>query len=267
MNDSIAIGNLPRWAWMWLVAGAMFFAGKTAVFLRSKRLGKKWTLWKSASWFCAWPGMNPRDFDERGQECPRSLSFAFAKITCGALLLWGLARQFDHPLAEGWCGMAGLILLLHFGVFELIAYFWQARGYRAAPIMNAPVVSLSVAEFWGRRWNSAFRDLAHPFFFMPAARRWGLAAALWISFAVSGLAHELVISMPAGSGFGLPTLYFLLQALGITLEKRVFTSSSSRALRWLFTHAFTVLPAFFLFHPPFVERVMIPFFHVIGALP
>jgi alginate O-acetyltransferase complex protein AlgI len=37
--------------------------------------------------------------------------------------------------------------------------------------------------------------------------------------------------------------------------------------RWLRTHAFTLLPVFILFHPPFVERVMVPFFQFIGALP
>jgi hypothetical protein len=106
--------------------------------------------------------------------------------------------------------------------------------------------------------------------FRPVARRFGLGTALWTSFAVSGLVHELVISVPAGAGSGLPTAYFLLQAAGITLERRVFRGAMTaerRTSRWLFTHAFTALPAFFLFHPPFVERVMIPFLHAIGALP
>ncbi len=259
------IGNLPRWAWMWLLAGGLFLLGKQAVFARMKRSGTSWPLWKTLAWFFAWPGMNARDFERSGQECPRSRVFALAKILIGSFLLWGEARYFDHPLAAGWCGMIGLILVLHFGIFDLIAIFWQALGFRAAPIMNAPVASLLLAEFWGRRWNSAFRDLAHPFVFVPAAKRWGLHSALWVSFAVSGLAHELVISVPAGAGFGLPTAYFILQALGITLERN--TKLKGRATRWLLTHAFTALPAFILFHPPFVERVMVPFFHAIGALP
>jgi len=252
---------------MWLLAGGLFVTGKAAVLVQARRRGGAWPAWRTIAWLALWPGMNPRDFDEGGRADSRSFAFGLFKIAVGALLLWGVARRFENPLAAGWCGMIGLILMMHLGVFEWIAIFWQARGLRAAPIMNAPIASLSVAEFWGRRWNGAFRDLAHPFFFKPAARRFGLQPALWISFAVSGLAHELVISVPAGAGFGLPTAYFLLQALGITIEKRAFTHSSSRIARWVFTHSFTALPAFCLFHPPFVERVMVPFFHAIKALP
>ena len=197
----------------------------------------------------------------------------------GAVLLWGVARWFTHPLAAGWVGMVGLILLLHFGTFGLLAAAWRANGIPVTPIMRFPVGAASLSEFWGRRWNLAFRDLAHRVVFAPVSHRWGHKAALWASFAASGLAHELVISVPAGAGYGLPTSYFLLQALGVTLERSAGTpvrnelktaDKSVRApflRRWLRTHAFTVLPAFILFHPPFVERVMVPFFRVIGALP
>ena len=57
--------------------------------------------------------------------------------------------------------MLGLILLLHFGSFELIALFWQSRGVNAKPIMSAPLRATSLAEFWGKRWNLGFRQFSH----------------------------------------------------------------------------------------------------------
>ncbi len=273
MNAFNIITDPPcRWAVMWLLAGGLFLTGKALVRHRMKLQDHSiWPRWKTAAWYLLWPGMNVADFARARQGRRPSLTFAIGKIALGTFLLWGVARHFAHPLAAGWCGMTGLILLLHFGIFDLLAIFWQSFGYRASPIMNAPITSLSISEFWGRRWNSAFRDLTHPLLFVPAARRWENTSALWLSFAISGLAHELVISVPASAGFGLPTLYFLAQALGITLEKRAFPKHAKRPAspltRWIFTHTFTALPAFILFHPPFVERVMLPFFHTIGALP
>jgi alginate O-acetyltransferase complex protein AlgI len=85
----------------------------------------------------------------------------------------------------------------------------------------------------------------------------------------SGLIHELVISFPAGAGYGLPTGYFTLQGLGVVLEcskvGQRFGLSRGFSGR-LFTLVLTVAPAFRLFHPPFVERVILPFMHAVGAL-
>ena len=81
------------------------------------------------------------------------------------------------------------------------------------------------------------------------------------AFALSGLIHELVISLPADAGFGLPIGYFLLQGLAALAQRK------TAILRgWLFTMLVVAGPAFWLFHPPFVRRVIIPFMHAIGAL-
>jgi alginate O-acetyltransferase complex protein AlgI len=49
--------------------------------------------------------------------------------------------------------MVGLILTLHFGLFQILALFWQRLGVAAEPIMKAPLRATSLGEFWGKRWN------------------------------------------------------------------------------------------------------------------
>lgn len=72
---------------------------------------------------------------------------------------------------------------------------------------------------------------------------------------------NLVISLPAGAGYGLPTAYFLLQGIGILFE-RALPQIRGR----IFTILITAVPAFWLFHPPFVHNVILPFMNAIGAL-
>ena len=88
-------------------------------------------------------------------------------------------------------------------------------------------------------------------------------------FVASGLIHDLVISVPARGGYGLPTVYFILQGLGVMLER----STLGRRLgvqkgiaAWLFLLVVAAVPAFWLFHPPFVRRVILPFMQAVHAL-
>ena len=202
-------------------------------------------------------------------EMMKSAALAVVRILLGAFLLFALARHASDPILAGWIGMIGMILILHFGLFELASIGWRALRVDAAPIMNRPLRSTSVSEFWGRRWNAAFNDLAARLVFRPVARHTTVFAATLIAFAVSGLIHELVISLPAGAGFGLPTAYFLVQGLGVLAER----SPAGKRLRlgsgiagWVFTMIVVAGPAFWLFHPPFVRQVILPFMKAIGAL-
>src|SRR3954470_5701714 len=115
--------------------------------------------------------------------------------------------------------MVGIILVLHFGSFHLLSCAWRSAGVQARPLMNRPLASIGVAEFWGRRWNTAFRDLTHRFLFRPLTARLGPRAGLAAGFVFSGLIHELAISVPAGAGYGGPTLFFCLQVPAILFER------------------------------------------------
>ena len=166
--------------------------------------------------------------------------------------------------------MVGIILLLHFGLFHLLALAWRAAGIPAVPLMRAPLLSRSLGEFWGRRWNTAFNKLATKFLFNPLHRKvMGLRTASMLVFLGSGLVHELLISVPARGGYGLPTLYFLLQGAGVLFERTTFARRCglNRGIRgWLFTLVVTGGSMFWLFPPVFVRNVILPFLKTIAAI-
>jgi len=213
--------------------------------------------------------LGPRSPAKLTRDICLRLMFAVTKIAAGGFLLFGLARHDHPPLLAGWIGMIGTILILHFGLFDLATVFWRTAGITARPIMNAPWKSASLSEFWGRRWNGAFNQLVMEIFFRPFARSLGTTRATLTAFLISGLIHELVISLPAGAGYGLPAGYFLLQGWGVIAQRtpmrgrvRLRNGVAGR----MFTLFLVGAPAFGLFHPPFVMRVILPFMRAIGAL-
>jgi hypothetical protein len=227
--------------------------------------------WRRPVYLFAWPGMDAAQFASprarvrrpRGREW----CFAVAKLALGL----GLVLFFvplvpeSRPLLAGWAGMIGCVFALHFGLFHVLSCLWRSLGRDAPPLMDWPIAACSVSEFWGRRWNRAFRDLAHRLLFRPLEPALGARGALIAGFLASGLIHELVISLPARAGYGGPTIYFLLQAAGIAVERRL------RSRRGLWGRAFTALvvlaPLGLLFHQPFVLRVFVPLLQALGVWP
>jgi hypothetical protein len=265
----------PRWAFMWLVGYATFFGCKWLTWRRTPAPHAAW--WRHAGYLLAWPGLDARAFLlheplASGQR-PGAAEwfFSLAYLAAGMLVVWGGAHRVpeDRWLVRGWVGMIGFSMALHFGVFHLMSCAWRAAGIDARPLMNAPLLARGVSEFWGRRWNTAFRDLTHRFLFRPLTPRLGPRGALIVGFVFSGLIHELVISIPAGAGYGGPTLFFVLQIPAMLFER----SRAGKTLGlghgwrgWLFTALVLVLPAGLLFHPPFVHDVVLPFMQAMGAI-
>ena len=99
----------------------------------------------------------------------------------------------------------------------------------------------------------------------PLRSRLGVATATVMTFAFSGLIHELAISGTARGGYGLPTIYFLLQAAGLWVDRR-FLRSWSTWLRRTWAAIVVIAPVGLLFHWPFIERVLLPMFTALREL-
>ena len=246
------------WILMWGLAGGIFAACKLLTLARARAGGER-----AFGYLLLWPGMDARAFmDARHRPPPPRTGewlFAYSKLVLGVVLVWIVAPWLSAPLLRGWLGMLGVIFILHFGFFHLASLAWRRAGVQAEPLMKAPILSKSLGDLWGKRWNLGFHDLAREYIFAPVSRRLG---AGWGSFAVflaSGLVHDLVISVPAGGGYGLPTAYFLLQWAGVAAERKWKFESR------IFTIVIALGPVYGLFHPPFVRNVFLPFMKGIGA--
>jgi Membrane bound O-acyl transferase family len=259
--------SFAPWVFMWLLAGAIFIGCKWQTWWEARvSFRPNWT--RSAAYLLLWPGMDAQQFldpvsTKRSVPLAEWLAALFKTLSGAALIVAAKsALLVGRPFLGAWIGMIGIVLILHFGAFYFIALAWQKVGVHAEPIMQRPLQSQSLGELWGKRWNLGFRDLSHKLVFRPLQRRYGVVAATLGVFLMSGLVHELVISVPARAGFGLPTVYFLAQGLAVVVErsttgKRLGLAGGITGRIW--TALVALGPVLILFHPWFVTRVMVPF--------
>ncbi|MHC4957412.1 MAG: MBOAT family protein [Planctomycetota bacterium] len=243
---------MPGWALMWTFCLGVVAALKATV---AHAYGAAHPAW---AW--GWPGMDPERFHRAPAKTPAAAEIlgALARITVGATLVWGVVPRLGPGYAAAWIGLVGFGLIVLFGLLHLLSIHWRARGFDAQPLFDRILTSRSLGEFWGRRWNRAFADAAQRLVYRPLARRLGPRAAVAAVFAASGLGHDLLLSVPAGGGYGLCTLYFALQGAGVFVERR-------RRRRW-FTALVVLAPLPLLFHPLFMRAVFLPFLAALGAL-
>lgn len=264
--------RLPAWSLMWTAAITVYAGAKLLTWSAVRGTA---SVGRQLAYLLAWPGMDAAAFlgpIHRPGRRPELIEwvFAAAKLLLGVLLLVCATRYVpaEYPLAVSWVGMAGVVFVLHFGSFHLLSCAWRSLGIDANPLMDWPILSQSVSEYWGRRWNRAFRDLAHRFLFQPLTARFGARWGLAAGFLFSGFVHDAVISLPAGGGYGLPTLFFAVQGWAMLFERSPRGKRLGLGAGWR-GRAFTALtilgPAPLLFHPWFLGRIVVPFVEAIGT--
>ena len=258
-------GQWPAVLVGWLLAASIYAGFKWLAFANSTR-ARQVPMRNALTFLFLWPGMDADAFfTERRVPQPSAREVASASV----LLLLGLVIVLTVPALEGhlpievrsWLALVGLALFLLFGLAQLISIAWRVSGVDAQPIMNKPLRATSLADFWGARWNLPFHDIGRVFVWRPLARRYGRTVATLAVFLFSGLIHDLAMSVPARAGFGLPTLYFLVQGGAVLLERSALGKRWKLSRGWrgrVFAAIFVLAPLGLLFHQPFLQRVVLP---------
>ena len=145
-----------------------------------------------------------------------------------------------------------LSIAFHYGALRLLTAFWRMRGVAVRPLFRNPLVSRGLADFWAKRWNLSFSQMMARAVQRPVRAKTGKRTALFAVFLASGLLHELAITVPVQSGYGLPTLYFAMQGLVVLLEKETWPLWFTRPMALVLVAA----PLPFLFPAVFTEEVI-----------
>lgn len=264
---------LEPWISMWSVAFAIYFSCKLFTLLALQKHTASCA--RVLGYLLLWPGMNAQAFlsSQARVTVPTRGEWlaAIGKCALGCWLIAGVASRWTDtaPWFAGWIAIVGLALLLHFGLFHLLSLAWRTYGIAATAIMQSPALATSVGDFWSKRWNLAFHELAQQTVFRPLAKRWGARIAVGGVFLASGLIHEWVITVPVRAGWGGPTMYFLLQAVGVFVGKSQFGQRAGLnrgTIGRAFCALITIAPLGLLFPQQFIVRAILPTLHAAHLL-
>lgn len=220
-----------------------------------------------------WAGMRAQPFESLGDKpLPGAWSmvrFGLSRLILGAAFVFAaryvaglpINSHFRYILVSGML-LVGFSLILHFGLLSISAGMWRLSGANTYYLFRQPAKSTSLSTFWSKRWNLAFSEMTALTVFRPISKQLGNGWALMIAFIFSGLLHELALSVPVNSGYGLPTLYFIIQALVVLMEKWFrtrgmhFLDHKIVARIWVFF--WLIVPMPLLFHAAFIHQVLWP---------
>ncbi|KAA8520178.1 hypothetical protein F0562_014434 [Nyssa sinensis] len=162
---------------------------------------------------------------KRGLGSPLNYS---TKALVWALLVHGYDyREYLHPRVVKFQLCVHLYITIEMVLAMAAALAQALLGLKLEPQFDNPILSTSLQDFWGRRWNLVCTSILrlavyNPVFLLSKpilGHKWAFIPALMATFLVSGLMHELVYS---NAGHSTPTWkvaqFFLIHGLCLTVE-------------------------------------------------
>jgi len=156
-------------------------------------------------------------------------------------------------------GLASILFTIHFGFSSILFVGHRFLGWKVEKLFDNPFLSESLNEFWSRRWNLAFVDMDKRLFLPLFSKKLPKHIVFFSIFIISGILHELAISYPVNKGWGGPMLYFVLQGFFTLVEGKI-NFLNNRLVKRIWVWVTLLLPAPFLFHMPFLNQIIAPYF-------
>ncbi|KAI9124274.1 hypothetical protein K1719_005574 [Acacia pycnantha] len=204
--------------------------------------------------------------NQKDQKSP--LNYATKVLIFAAILRSYEYKDHFHPKLVLILYTVHIYLALEIMLAVFAAMSRTLVGIELEPQFNEPYLSSSLQDFWGRRWNLMATKILRPTVYDPTrsmcirimGRKWSSLPAVFATFLVSGLIHELIFYY---LGRVRPTweimLFFILHGLCLVAEIGLKKQLSGTAV-WLprvvsgtLTIGFVLLTAFWLFLPPLLR--------------
>ncbi|MBI2377075.1 MAG: hypothetical protein HYV07_23950 [Deltaproteobacteria bacterium] len=133
-----------------------------------------------------------------------------------------LSKTLPWPRTFAWAfGTVGVYACADL-VAALLVLGHGLIGLRIPKIHDDPILSKSVMEFWGQRWNRIVGDWLFENAFLPLARRRRPFLGIAASFLISAALHFHLIFVPLGLEAALTMgTFFVLQIPLIALERKL----------------------------------------------
>jgi hypothetical protein len=133
---------------------------------------------------------------------------------------------------------AGLVFA-YLGVEAMLRFFefsYRSLGLKPPVMHDHPILSRSLAEFWGRRWNRVVGGWLFSTFYRPLAARGRRALGTLAAFLASALLHLYFTWAAVGIRWGLwMAAFFVLQVPLLWLEERIHQRAWPGPLRRAWT--------------------------------
>jgi alginate O-acetyltransferase complex protein AlgI len=254
---------------MLVIVSLQLLAMKPIVLIESYPQKSKLNFVQWSVFALSWFGMRPILFEKLKSPPLHKTAYFFIKgisrILIGVVFIF-LAHIISLEILAHLLRLVGLSFILHFGILNISTGVWRKMGVDVKELFIAPYQSKSLKEFWGKRWNMAFSEMTALIVYKPLKTKWGVHAAMFISFLISGVLHEIAISFPVNAGYGSPLLYFLIHGVLMYLENKILwikKITQQTILSRLWVYFWLIIPMPLLFHEKFMNQIVKPICNLI----